>query len=57
MKDDDKLIHILEITKIVISLIFMIALSFIEPVFLYIFGGAVIIAIPIVLTFIFIDKL
>lgn len=57
MKDDDELLRILEIAKIVISLIFMIALSFIEPVFLYIFGGAVIIAIPIVLTFAFIKKL
>lgn len=48
---------VLAIFKLVVTLIFMIALSFIEPVFLYIFGGAVIIAIPIVLTFIFIDKL
>lgn len=35
----------------------MIAISFIKPIFLYIWGGAVILTVPIVLTFVFIDKL
>ena len=56
MKHDEKLARILVIAKIVFTLIFMIALSIVEPVFLYIFGASLIIAIPIILTFIFINK-
>jgi hypothetical protein len=48
---------ILAIIKLIFTSIFMIAMSFIEPIFLYIWGGAVIITVPIVLVFTFINKL
>ena len=37
-------------------LVFAVALSFVDAVFIYIFGGAMLMVIPIVLTFAFISK-
>jgi hypothetical protein len=54
---EDKIMKMLGIGKIVFTLIFMIAMVFVEPVFLYILAGAVIITIPIVLVFSFITKI
>jgi hypothetical protein len=54
---EDKIMKMLGIGKIVFTLIFMIAMVFVEPVFLYILAGAVIITIPIVLVFLFITKI
>ena len=37
-------------------IVMVVALSFVNPIFIYIFGGAVLMTIPIVLTFAFISK-
>ena len=55
--NEDKIMEMLGIVKIVFTLIFMIAMVFVEPVFLYILAGAVIITIPILFVFSFITKI
>lgn len=54
MMDFDKALLIF---KSVMTLIFLVIMSFIEPVFLYIAGASVIITIPIILSFGFIKSL
>jgi hypothetical protein len=53
---DNKPDMIFLIFKIVLTSVMMLVLSLIEPVFGYIWVGAVIIAVPICLTFAFIGR-
>lgn len=48
---------IMGIFRLIFTTIFMIAMSFIEPVFLYVWGGAILIVAPAVCAFAFIDKI
>lgn len=54
--NDNKPDMIFLIFKIIMTSVMMLVLSLIEPVFGYIWVGAVIIAVPIVLTFAFIGR-
>ena len=54
--NEDKIMEILGIVKIVFTLIFMIVMVFVEPVCLYVLAGAVIITIPIVFVFSLLEK-
>lgn len=44
------------ILRIIPFLVLVVGMSFIDPVCIYIFGSAVIIAVPIIITFAFISK-
>lgn len=54
--NEDKIMEMLGIVKIVFTLIFMIVMSFIKPECSYIWIGAAIITIPIVFVFSLIAK-
>ena len=53
---DNKIDMVLLIFKIILTSVMMLVISLIEPVFGYIWIAAVIIAVPIVLTFAFIGR-
>lgn len=53
---DNKPDMILLIFKIILTSVMMLVLSLVEPVFGYIWFAAVIIAVPICLTFAFIER-
>lgn len=53
---DNKFDMALLIFKIILTSVMMLVSSLIEPVFVYIWSAAVIIAVPIILTFAFIGR-